>query len=178
MTIRARIAPNAWICVAALVSSLGLAGCKATEEPEAAPDRNLARLRSLSYLGGTVVSPAVPTGVLRFEKENASSGYRLYTIQALGRAELISLQGQVVRTWQHRDLLVLTLERRMEPSVHPDQQTRRLCATRFSRPVRDQGQEIPHEVDAAPLRARASEHLPDRVREPLVGIRDHQAHAA
>ncbi len=47
----------------------------------------------------------------------------------------------------------------------------------FLGPVGDQRQQVPHEVDAA-LPARPAEYLPDRVFQPLVGIGDHQAHAA
>jgi hypothetical protein len=41
----------------------------------------------------------------------------------------------------------------------------------------DHGQQVPHEVDPAPLPGRSGKHLVDRGAQPLVGIGDHQANA-
>ena len=87
-----------------LASAALLSNCVQSEELEPSPERtlerNLARLRSLSYLGGTTVLPDAPSGVVQFDPARTTPGYRLYTIQALGRAELISETGEVVRVWQ------------------------------------------------------------------------------
>ena len=46
----------------------------------------------------------------------------------------------------------------------------------FTGTVGHQRQQIPHEMHATPLPARPAQHLANRLLEPLVCIRDHQAH--
>ena len=89
-----------------LVGLAALSGCgqhDRREQPaELGRERDLARLRSLPYVGAINVPRDAPTGVVLLDKERVSSGYRLYTIQQLGRAELISEEGEVVRRWWYQ----------------------------------------------------------------------------
>ncbi len=55
------------------------------------------QLRSLPYAGGITVPEDDPTGVVIFDKKQTCPGYRLYTVMMLGRAELITETGKVVR---------------------------------------------------------------------------------
>lgn len=81
-------------------------GCGRHEDEErsaARPSRrDIERLRSLPYVGGITARKDDPTGVVLLDREHTCPGYRLYTLQMLGRAELISVEGNVVRRWQYR----------------------------------------------------------------------------
>ena len=88
----------------ALLTGLCVAGCGGDEAPARTPseiqDRDVAQLRSIGYAGSTEAPPDAPTGVVHSDRDRVAPGYRLYTIQELGRAELISADGQAVRRWR------------------------------------------------------------------------------
>ena len=90
----------------ALLAGLVAAGCggdeAAARESVEIQERDLAQLRSIGYAGSTEVPPDAPTGVVHSDGERVAPGYRLYTIQELGRAELISADGAAVRRWRHQ----------------------------------------------------------------------------
>ena len=77
-------------------------GQSESETPPSAEEmaRRVDHLRSLPYLSGTSAPEDKPTGVVLFDEERTCPGYRLYTIAGLGRAELISERGDVVRRWE------------------------------------------------------------------------------
>ena len=91
-----------WVCCVACVGLVALPGCTtdAERDDRQAGGDALARLRSLPYLESSAVSPDAASGVVLSENERVAPGYRLYTIQHLGRADLIAIDGEVVRTWQ------------------------------------------------------------------------------
>jgi hypothetical protein len=80
------------------------AGCgeQKQNDPPSAPTTHerLEQLRSLPYTGGTTAAEDEPTGVILFDEARSSQGYRLYTVALLGRAELITRAGAVVRRWE------------------------------------------------------------------------------
>ncbi len=59
------------------------------------------QLRAIGYAGGTAADDDEPTGVLAYDPERAQPGLRLVTVQKLSRADLIDIDGNVVRTWSH-----------------------------------------------------------------------------
>jgi len=91
------------ICVGVVLvaAATGLLGCTEYEDSEEATARELARLRSLPYGGGTHAGEDDSVGVVLLDTRYACPGYRLYAMQMLGRAELIDLEGNVVREWQY-----------------------------------------------------------------------------
>ena len=89
----------------ALTTILPLA-CKPTDSDRPAEELSNAevdRLRALPYAGGTPANPNEPTGVIHHDAERTCPGYRLYTVQMQGIAELIDEAGQVTRAWQIGD---------------------------------------------------------------------------
>ena len=87
-----------------LVVPLGC-GQNEREKPPSAEEteRRVDRLRSLPYVSGVSAPDDKPTGVVLFDEEQTCPGYRLYTIAGIGRAELISERGNVVRRWERPD---------------------------------------------------------------------------
>ncbi|MFH1843353.1 MAG: arylsulfotransferase family protein [bacterium] len=78
------------------------AGCsKSVGRDNAAdtPKPNVQRLQSLPYAGSTPAKPDDPDGVIAHDAERSCPGYNLYTIYALGTAELIDADGNVIRSW-------------------------------------------------------------------------------
>lgn len=74
------------------------------DEPPPVPDREgeLERLRSLPYTGFSSPAPGrEESGVVIDDPERRGSGYTLYTVQKLCRAELIDEAGTVVHSWSH-----------------------------------------------------------------------------
>ena len=96
---------SSWFIVT-LLAGLSGAGCGRDETPTLPPsageERDLTQLRSIGYAGSTTAAPDAPTGVVYADRERSAPGYRLYTIQELGRAELISQGGEAVRRWRYR----------------------------------------------------------------------------
>ena len=85
----------------ALLLTLGVNCEKTEEEPYVEQtERRIDRLRSLPYVGSVTVPNDDLAGVILHDKERTCQGYRLYTVMMLGRAELITETGDVVRTWQ------------------------------------------------------------------------------
>jgi hypothetical protein len=76
-------------------------------------ERDVERLRSLPYTGGTPASRDEPAGVVRSDPARVCPGYRLYEVPELGRADLITAEGAILREWhdqpdekwQHAELL-------------------------------------------------------------------------
>jgi len=60
----------------------------------------LDQLRSLPYAGGMPAAASAPTGITQLIADRACAGFRLYTIPLLGRADLITLDGDLVRRWE------------------------------------------------------------------------------
>lgn len=60
------------------------------------------QLRALPYLEGTATPQDAPVNVVLFNKARTCPGYRLYTIQKLGRAELINEEGSVFHKWYYQ----------------------------------------------------------------------------
>ena len=64
-------------------------------------DEQLNALRALPYAGySEVAEDEHADGVVRFDRERACPGYNLYTIRNKCRAELVDMDGKVVRAWQ------------------------------------------------------------------------------
>ena len=83
--------------LALLLLALGCGG----EPPQTESDQpELDRLRSLPYVDSTAHGDE-ESGVVHHDPERAWAGYTLYTTQMHSRAELIDMDGRVVREWQH-----------------------------------------------------------------------------
>jgi len=90
--------------IAVMLAAMG--GCESggREEPSRTSQgpRDLDRLRSLPYVGGTSAGPDDSAGVVLHDRERTCPGYRLYTVPMLARAELIDERGRILRRWQGR----------------------------------------------------------------------------
>ena len=82
-------------------AALGCSGGDNTPAEETTQEK-LDRIRALPYVGGTS-GDSERSGVVVFDQKRTCPGYRLYTIQMLGRAELIDNAGNVVRVWRNGD---------------------------------------------------------------------------
>jgi outer membrane protein assembly factor BamB len=91
-------------CTSLAVLLTFFVGCAEPDQSDQPPvqteDERLEQLRSLPYTGGTTVAQDEPIGVTVFNEEQSARGYRLYTVALLGRAELITRTGEVVRIWE------------------------------------------------------------------------------
>lgn len=72
----------------------------ATTDAQAAADR-INDLRSLPYAGETESADGDPDGVVYIDEDRSCPGFNLYSIQMLGRAELIDARGVTIKSWRH-----------------------------------------------------------------------------
>ncbi|UCH95037.1 MAG: aryl-sulfate sulfotransferase, partial [Candidatus Aminicenantes bacterium] len=87
---------------AVLMVLFGCGNVKTVEPlPGAEKQRKIDQLRSLPYLGGTTSRKDESTGVVFFDRERTCRGCRLYTVQMLSRAELITVEGKVLWKWHY-----------------------------------------------------------------------------
>jgi len=97
-----------------LLLAVGLVGCRrgddgAASQPASSPTAELDRLRALPYAGYVDVEPDLEQdGVAICQREQCSPGYTLYVVHRQCLAELIELDGRVVRRWQHQPSKVWT----------------------------------------------------------------------
>ena len=83
-----------------LAAALLLAGgCSKTEEHQESKEANVQRLQALPYAGSSPVSEDEPSGVILRDLDRSCPGDNLYTIYALGTAELIDAAGKVIKAW-------------------------------------------------------------------------------
>lgn len=80
---------------------LSVEGQASTQAPASAAlrERDIERLRSLPYTGGTAAPRGEPAGVVLRDPERSQPGYRLLAVPERGLAELIDEQGRLVRRW-------------------------------------------------------------------------------
>ena len=96
---------NWYSCGIGIIFSAVVCSCgqsKTEEQPwpsEENPKINY--LRSLPYVGGTSASHDDPAGAILFNREKTCPGFRLYTVQMLGRADLITEAGDIVHSWYY-----------------------------------------------------------------------------
>ncbi len=131
------------IALLALLAALALGVAFVRRAREVEPEGNAdpagraaaAALRALPYLGSEAIVADRPSGVLRWDPARSAPGYGLYTIQLLGRTELIDAEGTVMRSWSHPpsltweqaellpdgDLLVVAAEGGTRPAARPVQ---------------------------------------------------------
>jgi len=94
------------VCLS-LLMTFGFVACgdKATEESSEPAEEELSdvdALRALPYLGFSDSKVAAGrSGVVYYDPERASDGYTLYTHRNLCLAELIDMEGNVVKSWRH-----------------------------------------------------------------------------
>lgn len=80
----------------------GLLCCGGEQPPVGEAETDLDRLRSLPYAGFSgPESGNEESGVVIDDPARRGSGYTLYTVQALCRAEMIDETGALVRSWSH-----------------------------------------------------------------------------
>ena len=86
-----------------LLLSLVIGGCGSSEENDDTASLQIQRLQSLPYAGSSPAKKSEADGVVTHDVQRTSPGYNLYTIYALGTAELIAADGTVVRFWSGKD---------------------------------------------------------------------------
>ena len=82
------------IAAAILAGVVALPGCDRSDRSV-----DMQYLRALPYAGGVPVDHDLPVGVIRHDVGRTCPGYNLYTLFALGRADLIDAAGNIVLTW-------------------------------------------------------------------------------
>ena len=87
---------------AAILSSFAvmacLPGCGCGHEPTPV-EPDLDALRSLPYAGSVKDSGGDPAGVLIHNRDRSWPGWNLVTVQMLARADLLDMDGAVIRSW-------------------------------------------------------------------------------
>ncbi len=78
---------------------LCLGGCGGGGEEPAVVQQDLDALRSLPYAGSAADSEGEPAGVLLHDADRAWNGRNLVTIQMSARADLLDMDGRVLRSW-------------------------------------------------------------------------------
>ena len=119
---------NTFSYIAFLFFITAITGCGRNDKQSSSDQRQrqIDHLRSLPYVGGTNAPQDDPTGVVSLDLRRACPGYRIFTLQRLGRTELINIEGDLLREWQYQagdswarsellpngDLLVVGMESR------------------------------------------------------------------
>jgi hypothetical protein len=82
----------------------GVIGCRGSRPSasKAEQSEEVDRLRALPYLGFSF-EKADRNGVVRHERGRVSAGVSLYSTRNLCRADLIDLDGKILKTWQESD---------------------------------------------------------------------------
>ncbi len=88
--------PASLLTLFAMLALLG--GCSSGNEP-AAVEQDLEALRSLPYAGAADGSADTPSGVLIHHRDRTWPGWNLVTVQMLARADLLDMDGRVIRSW-------------------------------------------------------------------------------
>jgi hypothetical protein len=70
-----------------------------TETPGERSPEEVDRLRSLPYAGFSSRADSQPDGVVEHDPDRAYAGYTLYSVHEKCRADLIDMEGAVVRSW-------------------------------------------------------------------------------
>jgi len=86
-----------------LLLALGGAACKASSDGRAPDPDASARvegLRSLPYVGFSSEKAAAGSGVARHDPKRAYPGLNLYTSRDLCRADLVDMDGRILKTWR------------------------------------------------------------------------------
>jgi hypothetical protein len=90
-------------CGLLLCAAIGCSRGSPRPVPSEAEAAEIDRLRSLPYVSfATTPTPGARDGVVLLDRRRAAPGYRLVTLRALCRAELLDLEGRVVQAWQSR----------------------------------------------------------------------------
>ena len=86
--------------VAVALAGVLACGCGEEDAPPALSEAELQRLEALGYVDwGEEPAEDAARGVVSWDRERAHSGYNLVTLPGLGRADLLDMAGEVVRSW-------------------------------------------------------------------------------